>query len=344
MLTDAAIRSLAPQPKLYRKGDRDGLCLEVTPKGRKHWRFRYVFAGRARMISLGSYPIVTLAQARERCFDARRDLSAGRDPAQVKREDRAAIAQREENKFPEVGRRWLATKHYDPAQRVGDGKPFKRKTYDKAATILEGDLGAPIGERPRRRHAPKVQYETRQFPCCATTWRSAAHAQVQNGLRVARPVGILRIFPSSTAGFRYRKFKMERPQGLDEPRECAGRRQHEVQNEMGLLAGLTLIAFGHAFDSTQLGRAWLPAGKKNPRARTPIRPQKPGSPHAYLQLATRCSARSRPVSIDAAQVLADSRSFGLRPRKYAMRSALAPEGCGNPRRTCSSLMIPFPSK
>lgn len=80
MLTDTAIRQLKPGPSLYRRSDRDGLCLEVTPKGAKHWRFRYLWSGKARMISLGSYPVVTLAKARERLFEARRLLANGHDP------------------------------------------------------------------------------------------------------------------------------------------------------------------------------------------------------------------------------------------------------------------------
>lgn len=140
MLTDATIRSLTPKSALFRVRDRDGLWLEITPGGKKHWRYRYQWAGRERMISLGTYPIVTLALARDRCVDARRHLAVGRDPAQVKRGEKAAIVQREDNKFPEVARRWLQTRHFDRAQRSGDSKPFARKTYQKASTIIEGDL------------------------------------------------------------------------------------------------------------------------------------------------------------------------------------------------------------
>ena len=69
MLTDAAIRALRPRSTLYRVADRDGLCLEVTPRGAKHWRYRYRRAGKAGMISLGTYPVITLGMARDRLLE-----------------------------------------------------------------------------------------------------------------------------------------------------------------------------------------------------------------------------------------------------------------------------------
>nr|WP_256646657.1 Arm DNA-binding domain-containing protein [Thermomonas paludicola] len=62
-LSDLRIRSLKPRPKLYRVADRDGLALEVSPSGTKHWRYRFRWAGRATMISLGPYPAIGLAHA-----------------------------------------------------------------------------------------------------------------------------------------------------------------------------------------------------------------------------------------------------------------------------------------
>jgi len=58
MLTDKSVKSVGPKEKLYRISDksRNGLCLEVTPEGKKRWRFRYRFDGAAKMISLGVLP------------------------------------------------------------------------------------------------------------------------------------------------------------------------------------------------------------------------------------------------------------------------------------------------
>ncbi|WP_373869050.1 Arm DNA-binding domain-containing protein [Desulfovibrio psychrotolerans] len=47
---------------MYRITDSDGLCLEVPPKGKKRWRFRYIFAGKRGMLSLGTYPEISLQE------------------------------------------------------------------------------------------------------------------------------------------------------------------------------------------------------------------------------------------------------------------------------------------
>ena len=65
MLNDTKIKQLKPRDKMYRVADHSGLCLEVRTNGTKLWRFRYRFLGKASMISLGEYPIVSLAVARQ---------------------------------------------------------------------------------------------------------------------------------------------------------------------------------------------------------------------------------------------------------------------------------------
>ncbi|WP_368772905.1 Arm DNA-binding domain-containing protein, partial [Pseudomonas aeruginosa] len=83
-LTDSAARTAKPREKLYRLSDTLGLSLEITPTSSKLWRFRYRFAGKPKMISLGAYPAVTLAKARELRDVARSQVAAGIDPSQHK--------------------------------------------------------------------------------------------------------------------------------------------------------------------------------------------------------------------------------------------------------------------
>lgn len=60
--------------------DREGLFLLVNPYGSKLWRWRYWADGKERLMALGEYPIVNLAEARERHFAARKKVAAGIDP------------------------------------------------------------------------------------------------------------------------------------------------------------------------------------------------------------------------------------------------------------------------
>jgi integrase len=130
VLTEVAIKALKPKSTLYRVADRDGLCLEVAPSGAKLWRYRYRFAGKAKMMALGRWDEITLQDARDRLRDARKLLANGTDPMDVKRDAKHALLRRERSKFPEVATDWLAYKR----KRVGD------ETYRKAKLVVEGDL------------------------------------------------------------------------------------------------------------------------------------------------------------------------------------------------------------
>ncbi len=96
MLTElqirSAIRQAANQESPQRLSDGQGLALVIVPPNRPAWRFRYHFQGREKMISLGVYPEVSIAMARERREAARRELAGGIDPSATRQASRAARA------------------------------------------------------------------------------------------------------------------------------------------------------------------------------------------------------------------------------------------------------------
>ncbi|OKP05384.1 integrase [Xenorhabdus eapokensis] len=65
-LTDVAIKRAKPEAKAYTLSDGNGLWLLIEPNGSRGWRFRYRFEGKQKMLSLGTYPEVPLAEARKR--------------------------------------------------------------------------------------------------------------------------------------------------------------------------------------------------------------------------------------------------------------------------------------
>jgi len=79
-LNDAAIRALKAKDRVFAVADEKGLCIEVAVSGSKLWRFRYRFARKARVLSFGRYPEVSLKEARQRRDEARRTLRDGIDP------------------------------------------------------------------------------------------------------------------------------------------------------------------------------------------------------------------------------------------------------------------------
>jgi len=85
-LTVAKLRAIRTDGKIRRYYDGRGLYIETSVAGGKYWRWRYTFGGKEKRLSLGAWPDVSLAEAREKCDDFRKLLRRGIDPgAQVDR-------------------------------------------------------------------------------------------------------------------------------------------------------------------------------------------------------------------------------------------------------------------
>src|SRR5438067_6130469 len=106
-LSDARVRNAKPRTKPYKIADGEGLFLLVTPSGSKYWRLKYFFAGKEKLLALGVYPEVTLADARDRRAEARKVLAAGDDPGEVKKEVKRQVTLRYANVFEAVAREWF---------------------------------------------------------------------------------------------------------------------------------------------------------------------------------------------------------------------------------------------
>jgi integrase len=91
-LTDTKIRNLKPRASAFQAADGGGLVLEVRPSGQKAWLYRYRLYGRQEKLSLGGYPDISLAKAREQHADARKLVSAGKSPAQAKQAERRRLS------------------------------------------------------------------------------------------------------------------------------------------------------------------------------------------------------------------------------------------------------------
>lgn len=88
-LFDVTCRNARPGPKLKKLSDGGGLQLWVQPTGARLWRFAYRYGGKQKVLALGSYPFVSLADARQARDEAKRLLAAGIDPSQEKKERKA---------------------------------------------------------------------------------------------------------------------------------------------------------------------------------------------------------------------------------------------------------------
>ena len=105
-LNDMQIRRAKPEAKAYTLGDGQGLSLLIEPNGSKSWRFRYRFAGKPKMISLGVYPTITLADARSRRNEARKLVAEGKNPSEVRKEQKVALQTESESAFEKIATEW----------------------------------------------------------------------------------------------------------------------------------------------------------------------------------------------------------------------------------------------
>lgn len=84
--TDKLIKSLKPRPERYdfREGNGSGFMVRIFPSGQLSWGFVYHFEGKKRRMTFGSYPDLSLADARKMHANAVNILAKGKDPAQLK--------------------------------------------------------------------------------------------------------------------------------------------------------------------------------------------------------------------------------------------------------------------
>ena len=105
-LTANEVKHLKAEPKTKRYYDKEGLYLEVTPKGRKYWRVKYRFQRKEKRLSCGVYPEVTLKEARQRCQSCKKLLGKGVDPAKESRVRRETAGQVADDTFQFVALEW----------------------------------------------------------------------------------------------------------------------------------------------------------------------------------------------------------------------------------------------
>ncbi|HAY5182069.1 TPA: DUF4102 domain-containing protein, partial [Escherichia coli] len=114
-LTDIAVKNAKPSDKQIKLSDGKGLYLLVHPNGSKYWQAAYRFDGKQKVFSIGTYPSVSLSEARTSLLAMKSLLANGVDPLQqkkaVKAEERGdftfeALA-RDWHKKMSVSERWI---------------------------------------------------------------------------------------------------------------------------------------------------------------------------------------------------------------------------------------------
>ncbi|QNQ19384.1 tyrosine-type recombinase/integrase [Kosakonia sp. SMBL-WEM22] len=105
-LTARQVSTSKPQDKPYKLSDGGGMYLLVNPNGSRYWRLKYRYAGKEKLLALGVYPDVTLADARDKRNEAKRVIAAGSDPSDVKQAIKNAKAVAMQNSFELIALEW----------------------------------------------------------------------------------------------------------------------------------------------------------------------------------------------------------------------------------------------
>ena len=136
-LTDTKVRTTKPTEKPQKLFDGGGLFLLLTPTGGRLWRFKYRFGGSEKLLSIGTYPETSLAEARQRRDQASALLAKGIDPSETKKAQKAAGNQETET-FEIIAREWYAK--FSPSWATSHAKTTIRR--------LELFIFPWLGDRP----------------------------------------------------------------------------------------------------------------------------------------------------------------------------------------------------
>lgn len=106
-ISDIKVRNLKPTDKPYKVSDFEGLFVLVKVSGSKSWRFKYRIDGKEKLLVIGDYPAVSLAQARQARDAAKAQLADGVDPNEAKQEDKRIRLEAKGQTFEKIGAAFL---------------------------------------------------------------------------------------------------------------------------------------------------------------------------------------------------------------------------------------------
>lgn len=167
MLTDSKLKNLKAQDKLYKISDSDGLYITISPKGLVTFRYDYRIHGRRETLTIGRYGAdgISLAQAREKLMEAKKQVNAGMSPSAEKRDGK--MKRKSERTFYDF------TVSYMKHTRLADStRAMKQSIIDWDITPVWGrkllsEITAPAlreyCDRVKRRGAPATAIQVRNI-------------------------------------------------------------------------------------------------------------------------------------------------------------------------------------
>ncbi len=250
MLSDVKIRKAKGADKPYKLADERGLHLYVTPAGGRLWRYRYEIGGKEKLLSLGSYPDVGLAEARVARDDAKGILRQGRDPAVVKKQRKAVAAKEGVETFEALTREWhtLQKDKWSPTHAADVMNSLARDVFPDLGRMPVRQIVAPdvlnLIRKMEARGAKETARRIRQRVSAVFEFAMAtARAEVNPALPLRSVMAPLR------------KGRQPAITDLDEARKILAKTHAETAHPVTKL-GLRLLALTAVRPGTLAGTPW----------------------------------------------------------------------------------------
>ncbi len=203
-LNPSTLKHTKPKAAPFKLADGGGMYLLINPSGARLWRYKYRLEGKEQTFALGSYPELSLAQARLDHEKARELVAKGISPTHHRKEKKQEALTETKNSFEAVTRKWMAEKsaRWTPLYLLQVKTTMERDVFPKIGKIKIKNVTAaqlrpilvevasrkqpPDGKKQRARGAATVAILIRQW--CSMIFRYA----VAHGLADADPAYALR--------------------------------------------------------------------------------------------------------------------------------------------------------
>ena len=196
MLTAVKINAAKPAAKAFKLADSGGLYLLVQPSGAKLWRYKFRLGGVEGLDALGSFPEVSLAQARQAHGESRRLVAQGINPVLARKDRKQALIQanlaREKGSFAAVAADWMAASENGlrPATLKQRERELRNDLFPKLKARQIKDISrveVTTLLKAVEKRAPEVARNLRNY-----LWSIFEYA-IDTGLITANPVPTIRV-------------------------------------------------------------------------------------------------------------------------------------------------------
>lgn len=144
MLTDTKVKQLKPEEKVYRVADGNGLCIEVRPSGTKIWRLRYRWLGIAKTYTIGNYPEISLAYARQDTLKQRELLAKNIEPQANKKAAKLEALNNKNETFEQVSKEMLEKRKENKSKKWISNRTsyFERDIYPYIGNMVLSEINS----------------------------------------------------------------------------------------------------------------------------------------------------------------------------------------------------------